>query len=204
MAVVRDPLIDLRLVNERGAVRLGLQHDRQLLTPRMAQHRKRPVIRVAGLRKLAGGRAARGIGRCRTAFGPAALSGTVQRPASAGRRLTPTPRCGLGNGTDDRFDYLLAEVEVVGDHPSRVAGPEAMQHINDSRAARRGRWLTERNARICDHFRQLEHREPKTSRVAVSGVRDLLEPIKERAGSGSTVANSSLTCRSSIRREANG
>jgi hypothetical protein len=57
-----------------------------------------------------------------------------------------------------------------------------MQDINDSRAARGSRCLTERYARICDHFRRLEHREPKTSRVAVSGVRDLLERIKERAG----------------------
>jgi hypothetical protein len=28
---------------EGGAVRLGLEHDRQLLTPRVAQHRERPV-----------------------------------------------------------------------------------------------------------------------------------------------------------------
>ena len=50
---MRDPLIDLRLIDQSGPVRLGLEHHRQVLSPRMAEHRERPVIGIARLRQLA-------------------------------------------------------------------------------------------------------------------------------------------------------
>ena len=49
VSVVSDPLVDLGLVDQRGAVGLGLDHDRQMTNPRVTQHRERTVIRVAGL-----------------------------------------------------------------------------------------------------------------------------------------------------------
>ena len=48
VAVVRYPLVDLRLVDERSTVGLGLDDDREMPGPRVGEDRERAVVGVVG------------------------------------------------------------------------------------------------------------------------------------------------------------
>ena len=58
VAVVGDPLVNLRLVDECGTVGLGLDDDRQVPGPRVHQDGERSVVRIAGFRQQRGGQQA--------------------------------------------------------------------------------------------------------------------------------------------------